>query len=556
MTAKSIMTTTFAMLCLLASDKLYAENSHSQLLYNVNGYTLKANILSKFNAVQFNGDTIEKVFTANDELPDVNSITSINGQGKTLLPGLIDAHGHVLSYGLSLMRVDLVNTKSEQEAVERTIAYRKKYPNQTWIQGRGWNQVHWSNNAFPTAASLDKHFPDTPVFLSRVDGHAGWANSKAMELAGITKNTKAPTGGEIIKDSQGNPTGIFIDYAVDLINEKIEKLTLSEQKQVLVTAMNELAKVGLTSVHDAGVNSENLAVYQALAKENAMPIRINAMLYLPTKNWQQTIAKGKFHSADNMLAFNSVKIQADGALGSRGAALHQDYSDDAGNKGLLLHEQKALEQYIEKAMQLGFQVNTHAIGDHANSLVLDLYKKYSDKTKTSLLRHRVEHAQVLRLSDIPKFAELDVIASIQSTHATSDKNMAEDRIGSERLKGAYAWRSLLNSGAKIANGSDFPVEPTNPFYGLHAAITRQDRENHPLGGWISSEKLTPIEAFKSFTIDAAYAGHQEKLIGSIEVGKKADFILIDNDLFEQKPSTIWQNKVIATWVNGKLVYKN
>lgn len=540
---------------LISMAVMFTANADTTLIHNINGFTMKGGELTTFSAVQITEDKIDKVFTEKQPLPQAKSIIHIDANGATMLPGLIDAHGHVLNYGLSLQTVDLVGSTSEQDAVNRAITYRKTHPKQRWIEGRGWNQVQWPSNSFPTAASLDKAFPNTPVFFSRVDGHAGWANSKAMELAGINNETKAPVGGEIIRDTDGKPTGVFIDNAMDLIFSKIPALTKSEQKDVLINAMNALASVGLTSVHDAGVTTENLNAFKELAAENAMPIRINAMLYLPSPKWQSTLKQGTYRSKDDTYAFNSVKIQADGALGSRGAAMHADYSDQAGNKGLLLHTNDDLSHYITTAMKAGFQVNTHAIGDLANSLALDEYEKAIEATNSGERRHRIEHAQVLRVDDIPRFHSLGVIASIQATHATSDKNMAEDRVGKKRLAGAYAWRSLLNANARIANGSDFPVEPTNPFFGIHASVTRQDRQNQPLGGWIESEKLTRVEAFSSFTIDAAYAGHQENLIGSIEAGKKADFILVKEDLFKQKPEDIWKSTVLETWVNGKQVYK-
>ena len=340
-----------------------------------------------------------------------------------------------------------------------------------------------------------------------------------------------------------------------LINQSIAPLTVQEQKQVLVKAMDSLASFGLTSVHDAGIDTDNLNAFKALSQENAMSIRVNAMLYLPSPNWQQTLDNGQYRSKDDMFTFNSVKIQADGALGSRGAALIEDYSDHAGHKGLLLNTPKAFENLVDTSMRLGFQVNSHAIGDNANKLVLDTYEKYIKATKTKDLRHRVEHAQVLRIEDIPRFSELDVIAAMQATHATSDKNMAQERLGPTRILGAYAWRKLLNANAIIAAGSDFPVESPNPFFGLHASITRQDHTNSPQGGWFADEKMTPLEAFRSFTIDAAYSGHQENIIGSLAKGKKADFILLDRNIFTMPEQDIWQVTVDKTWVDGKLVYK-
>ncbi len=529
--------------------------AQTTLITNVQGYTLDGDKLKQFSAIQFTDDKIDQTFNKTQKLPQSTEITIIDGQGKTLLPGLIDAHGHILSYGLSLLQANLGGTLSEDSAVKAAIDYAKTNPNITWIQGRGWNQVQWSNKQFPTAKSLDKYFPDTPVWLRRVDGHAGWANTKAMELAGITSKTKSPAGGEIIRDKNNNPTGVFIDNAMDLIIESIAPLTKKEQKIALIKALNKLASFGLTSVHDAGIFTDNLQLLKELNDENSLPIRINAMLYLPSSNWQSTIKQGPFVSSDDMLNFNSVKIQADGALGSRGASLIDDYSDHAGHKGLLLHNEEALSLYMTTAMNAGFQVNTHAIGDNANKVILDLYQTHIKATNSRSLRHRIEHAQILAISDIPRFAQLNVIASIQTTHATSDKNMAVSRIGKKRILGAYAWRKLIKAQAVIASGSDFPVESPNPFFGLHAAVTRQDHQNKPETGWYSEEAMTRLEALRSFTIDAAFAGHQEKIIGSLHAGKKADFILVENNYFFENKKNIWKNKVLSTWVNGKNIYQ-
>ena len=548
--ALSIKTT--LLLATLSPALVFAKTT---LIKNVQGYTIADDKLAQFAAIQFTDDKIDKLYLATEPLPSAKELTIIDGQGKTLIPGLIDAHGHILSYGLSLLRADLVNSSSEQDAINKTLTYAKANAGLTWIQGRGWNQTQWPSNAFPSAKSLDKIFPDQPVWLKRVDGHAGWANSKAMALAGITKATLSPEGGDIIRDENGEPTGVFIDNAMALIDNGIAPLTMKQQKQVLVKAMDSLASYGLTSVHDAGIDSNNITAFKELSQEGEMSIRINAMLYLPSNNWQQTLAAGQYQSNDDMFTFNSVKIQADGALGSRGAALIEDYSDHPGHKGLLLNTPKEFEYLVKTAMQQGFQVNSHAIGDNANKLVLDTYEKQIKASKSKQLRHRVEHAQVLRLADIPRFAELDIIASMQATHATSDKNMAQDRLGKERILGAYAWRKLLNANAVIAAGSDFPVESPNPFYGLHASITRQDHNNSPQGGWFAEEKMTPLEAFRSFTVDAAYSGHQEEIIGSLATGKKADFVLLEQNLFEMPEQDIWQMAVEKTWVNGKLVYQ-
>jgi predicted amidohydrolase YtcJ len=540
---------TFTLLWLLSS-LVFGDTT---LLSNINGYTLDANRnLVRFTALQFTDDRVDRVFQTGDTLPDSVDST-IDGDGKTLIPGLIDAHGHVLNYGLSLLRVDLVATTTELEAAERVARFDNANPELEWIQGRGWNQVLWDSNSFPNAASLDSLIPDKPVWLTRVDGHAGWANSAAMELAGITRQTEDPNGGQIIRDENGDATGVFIDNAMALIRRNIPPLTIEETKYALSTALSSLAKVGLTSVHDAGVGSGAIAAFKQLANEQAMPIRVNVMISSGDESYEQLLANGHYKSADDTLSINSVKIAADGALGSRGAALIDDYSDEPGNKGLLLLDQERLEYLMRAAMNAGFQLNTHAIGDAANMIVLDTYEQLIRESNTGDLRHRVEHAQVLRYEDIVRFSELGVIPSMQSTHATSDKNMAQDRLGEVRIEGAYAWRKLMDTGARIANGSDFPVESPNPFFGLHAAITRQDKDNQPEGGWFPEESMTTEEAFASFTIDAAYAGHQETLLGTLESGKKADFILLDQDIFEISPTEIWKTQVLETWVNGKEV---
>ncbi|MGI2178638.1 amidohydrolase [Shewanella frigidimarina] len=524
------------------------------LMHHVNGYTLVDGKLQTFNAIQFTDDKIDRLFTLNQALPSATDITSIDGKGKTLLPGLIDAHGHVLGYGLSLLTADLTNTSSEQQAVERAQAFSKNNPTDGWLMGRGWNQELWDSKQFPTKESLDKAFKANPVSFGRVDGHAIWVNSKALALAGISSTTVAPEGGEIVKDDQGNPTGVLIDNAMNLVFNIVPDLNQQQLQSTLTLAMDSLASYGLTSVHDAGINIDNIKAYQQLAANNAMSVRVNGMLSVEDPRFTTILKQGHITTANDMFKVDSVKISADGALGSRGAALIKEYSDQPGHKGLMLYSDDQLGKLILQSMKAGFQVNTHAIGDNANQVVLDKYQTAIAATDSKALRHRIEHAQILDLADIPRFAQLGVIASIQATHATSDKNMAENRLGKARLAGAYAWRKLLNANAVIANGSDFPIESPNPFFGLHASVTRQDHVNQPLDGWLATEKLSRIEALKSFTIDAAYAGHQEQLLGSLEPGKKADFILVEDDYFTIDPQQIWQNKVIATWVNGRKVF--
>ena len=542
-----------AVLCALCASS--AVLAQSTVIHNVNGYTLDdERELIRFHAMQFEGDSVVRLYRDGEAVPRDADIRQINGRQRTMLPGLIDAHGHILNYGLSLLRVDLTGTETEAGAADRVRAFQAANEGLEWIQGRGWNQVLWDSNAFPEADSLDAVTGDTPVWLTRVDGHAGWANSAAMELAGIDATTQDPEGGQILRDAEGRPTGVFVDNAMSLIIQHIPELSMEEREYALRNALESLAAEGLTSVHDASISAQTLQAYQNLQQAGEMAIRVNGMLAATDPSIEQLLANGYIETEDGMLKVDSVKISADGALGSRGAALIEEYSDDPGNRGLLLHEPQSLVGLMEMAMRADFQVNVHAIGDRANLLVLDGFEQLIPATDTRDRRHRVEHAQVLRFEDILRFNDLGVIASMQSTHATSDKNMAEDRLGSVRILGAYAWRSLMEAGAVIANGSDFPVESPNPFYGLHAAITRQDHQDQPPGGWYPEESMTAREAFSSFTVDAAWAGHQEDRLGRLTPGRAADFVLIDRDIFAVDPSEIWQTRVHETWVNGQRVY--
>jgi predicted amidohydrolase YtcJ len=376
-----------------------------------------------------------------------------------------------------------------------------------------------------------------------------------MELAGITDNTPDPQGGRIIRDEDGKATGIFIDTAMRYISDEIPERTPEESERAFELALETIASHGITSVHDARIDSDDWDLYKKFADEVRLKTSIYAMIGGTGEIFDELAADGPVNSyADDILALRSVKISADGALGSRGAALLEDYEDEPGHHGRLFFEQEKLNQMVYKGASSGFQMNIHAIGDAANRQVLDAFEYVRNELGDQGLRHRIEHAQVVHPDDIPRFVELDVIASMQPTHATSDMNMAEDRVGSERIKGAYAWQTFLKQGTVIAAGSDFPVESVNPFYGLYSGVARRDFEGNPPEGWFAGQALSREEVLRAFTLDAAYAAHQEDVIGSLEPGKWADFILTDRDFFEIEESDIWQIEVLETWVAGERVY--
>jgi predicted amidohydrolase YtcJ len=421
--------------------------------------------------------------------------------------------------------------------------------------GGGWNQVKWKIGRFPLASELDAVLSDRPVVLSRVDGHAEWLNTKALIAAGITRDTRDPVGGRVERDAAGNPSGVLVDQAMDLVDKFVPQPSDTERRAALQSALGHMNSVGLTAVGDAGDDANDVALYRTFADAGLLTVRIYAMIRDTGADFAALSKNGPLIGyAQERLSVRSVKLFADGALGSRGAALLAPYSDAPKQRGLLFMTDGEMEHKIETALRAGYQVNVHAIGDAANRQVLDAFEAAYKISGGRGLRNRVEHAQVVALADIPRFKQLDLIASMQPTHATSDMNMAEDRIGEDRIKGAYAWRTFLRQGTRIAGGSDFPVESDNPFFGLHAAVTRTDHENRPAGGWHPEQAMTLLEAFRAFTLDAAYAEHQEKALGSLEPGKWADFVLIDRDLFNIPPAEIWKIKVEQTWLAGTRVY--
>ena len=528
----------------------------SLLVDPVNGYTLdSAGKLRRFEALLIDDGKVVATGSHAELSKRANDATVIDGMGRTLLPGLIDAHGHVMGLGAMTLQADLTGTTSLDEALGEVKAFAVAHADSAWVLGRGWNQVTWKLGRFPTAKELDSVVADRPALLRRIDGHAAWANTAAMKLAGIDKSTQDPNGGRIERDADGNPSGVFVDGAIELFEGKVPPPTSAQTTQALTEALRQMASLGLTGVADAGIDRQTFALYKRFADEGRLSARIYAMIGDTTEDFDAISKEGPLIGyGHDFLSVRSVKLYADGALGSRGAALLAAYSDDSKNTGLLFNTPDALTAKIAKALGQGYQVCVHAIGDKGNREVLDSFAAAYQKVGGKELRNRIEHAQVVALSDIPRFVDLNLIASMQPTHATSDMNMAEDRIGAERIKGAYAWRRFLKQGTRIAGGSDFPVESANPFFGLHAAVTRQDHEGHPPGGWYPDQAMTVTEALRAFTLDAAYAAHQETTLGTLEPGKWADFILVDQDIFTTDPKKIWSTQVLETWVGGKRVY--
>jgi predicted amidohydrolase YtcJ len=528
------------------------------ILDRANGYTLNSkNELVRFAALAFDDNgRIIAVGSAAEVAAKAPKARHVDMQGKTVLPGLIDAHGHVFGLGQMLTQLDLSATTSLAGALKSVAAHGVANPAQTWVLGRGWNQENWKLGRFPTAAELDGVVADRPVWLKRVDGHAGWANTRALKLAGITKSTPDPVGGKIMRDADGNATGVLVDAAQELVNKVLPKQTEAEARVELDRSLAEIARVGLTSVHDAGIEVGNDRLYRDYADHGKLTARVYGMIGGTERDFDQLSAKGPLKTyANDMYALRAVKLYSDGALGSRGAALIEPYSDEPKSHGLLFNSDADMRAKMQKAMKKGYQVNVHAIGDAGNHQILDGYEQLVKQTATSGQRHRIEHAQVVTLADIARFRTIGIIPSMQPTHATSDMNMAEQRVGAERIKGAYAWRTFLKQGSRIACGSDFPVESPNPFFGIHAAVTRQDAAGKPAAGWHADQAMTLPEAFRCFTLDAAFAAHQENQVGSLEAGKWADFIVIDQDLFKMPARDIYKTGVLQTWVAGRQVYQ-
>ena len=525
------------------------------LVHNARIYTLDPGF-STASAMLF--DHAGKIHNVGDEQAMLDTFPDarrIDLGGRTIIPGLIDSHAHLAGLALGLSQAQLRDTTSKEDVIQRLREHEQKLADGDWLLGQGWDQNDWPVKEFPGKQDLDAEFPDRPVWLERIDGHAGWANSAALaladrELAGDWQ----PEGGFIYRDEDGQASGVLVDAAMSLVESAVPEISAELFIASLDLALQQMVSLGLTGVHDMGIGREVLELYQQQIIAGRFPVRVYAFTDGAGETLDWLCANGAVNDASGRLHMRAVKLYMDGAMGSRGAALLEDYADDAGNSGLLFMGQEDLEARIDKALACGFQVGVHAIGDRGNRVVLDALESVMPRYPGNPGRHRIEHAQTLTAADVPRFARLGIIAAMQPTHATSDMYWIEDRLGPERTAFAYAWRMLQESHAHLALGSDFPVEQVNPMLGIYAAVTRQDIEGWPPGGWYPGQVLSREEAVRGFTLDAAYAGFMESSVGSLEAGKRADFLVLDRDIFEVDANEIPGIKVLQTWLDGELVY--
>ena len=536
-----------------------ATSAPDLILHNARVYTVDAN-RSTAEAIAVRGDRIVRVGGNRDLLALRGPSTRvIDARGGTIVPGLHDAHAHFTGLGASMQRIDLRGTTSYEQVVsavrQRAAAAR---PGE-WIVGRGWDQNDWPDKQWPTHDLLSAASPDNPVFLTRVDGHAGLVNRRAMDLAGLGAAIADPPGGRLIRGSGNQPSGVLIDNAQGLVSSKIPPVSAAQLEEQILLADRETRRLGLTMVHDAGTDGRTIEAYKRLIDAGRLKTRLYVMLRGPLPTLQQAFDNGPIVDYGNhRLAVRAIKVVADGALGSRGAAMLEPYSDEPGTTGLLTTPPEEVYAQTLAASKAGFQTAIHAIGDRANRLVMDVFERVQREVPGArALRMRNEHAQILDRAEIPRFASLNVIASMQPTHATSDMPWAPTRIGLERTEeGAYVWRKLIASGATIASGSDFPVELPNPMLGFYAAITRQDPSGRPATGWMPMERMSRDEALASFTRNAAFAAHAETLIGSLESGKLADFVVLSKDIMRVAAPEILTTTVRMTIVGGEIVYSS
>jgi len=541
---KNLLISSFSFL----TFQLFAQKKSTDLIvYNAVVYTVD-NQSAKVEAFAIKGGKFLETGTSKSILAKYTAKQKIDAKGKPVFPGLYDPHSHFLGLGQMLSQCDLVDTKSYGEIIERLQKFEEQHKGDRWLIGRGWDQNYWDVKVFPTKELLDKAFPNKPVFLTRIDGHAAVVNSKAIELAKISPASKVNGGDVEVMD--GQLTGILVDNAMGLVRRVIPQATEADKRKMLLAAQKECFKLGLTTVSDAGLNQDDIDLIDKMNKEGSLKIRNYVMVSLGIRNLDYFIKKGVYKT--DRLNVRSFKLYADGALGSRGACLLKPYSDEPSKTGFLLLSAAELERSLTQIYNSGFQANTHCIGDSANRLILDIYGKLL-KTKNDR-RWRIEHAQVVDNQDVPKFGKYSIIPSIQATHGTSDMYWADERLGDVRIKTAYAFQDLLKQNGFLANGSDFPVEFVNPLYGFHSAVARQDDKNFPEGGFQMENALTREQALKAMTIWSAYSNFEEKERGSIETGKMADFVILEDDLMLAPKEKLRNVKVLNTYVGGEKVH--
>jgi predicted amidohydrolase YtcJ len=522
------------------------------LVDNVNGITVDATGgLVRFNGLVIDKDgKVVKRLQPGDPRPERPDFL-YNGDGNTLIPGLIDAHGHVMDLGLSALTLDLSDTNSLDEAKAKIAAYATANPDRPWIIGSGWNQEKWGLGRFPTAADLAGIGGGRPIWLDRVDGHAGWANDVALKAAGVTALTKSPAGGTIVM-AAGKPSGVLVDNARAIMDKIVPKPLPKDYDAALAKAQDILLARGVTAIADMGTTIETWQAFRRAGDAGSLRVRI--MAYALGTDQAKLIA-GSAPTPwlyDDRLRLGGVKLFMDGALGSRGAWLKAPYADAPGQTGLPRMTSAQLRNQMSRAAMDGFQVAVHAIGDKANAEVLDAIDALAP-TYEGDRRWRIEHAQIVDPADLKRFAIHGIIASMQPQHETSDWKMAIARLGPDRLGGAYAWKTMLQNWVPLAFGSDVPVEPSDPFLGIKAALTRQDAKGEPAGGWLPDQKIDLVEALRAYTLGAAYAGFAETKFGDLAPGQRADFLILDRDISRVPPEQIPQTRPIGVWVGGKRV---
>lgn len=524
------------------------------LVDNVDGLTLtRDGQVERFTGIVIDDDgRVAQLLHRGDPRPERPQFRK-DGHGLVLMPGLIDGHGHVMNLGYQALLLDLSATRSLDEAKAAIAAYAAANPGLPWIMGRGWNQELWGLGRFPTAADLDGVVSDRPVWLERVDGHAGWANSRAMQIAGVGASMRNPAGGRIERDAAGRPAGVFVDAAQAIIDAHRPQPLARDRDAALQEAQRLLLQRGVTTVADMGTSIEDWQTYRRAGDAGTLNLRI--ISYAAGIDAMALIA-GPGPTPwlyDDRLRLVGVKLYLDGALGSRGAWLKAPYSDAAGQTGLPMLSPAMLRNHMVRASMDGFQIAVHAIGDAANAEVLSAIDDLADSFPGDR-RWRIEHAQIVDPADLPRFGQHGTIASMQPVHQTSDRRMAEARLGPDRLGGAYAWASMLRNGGHLAFGTDFPVESPDPFAGLAAAITREGPDGEPFGGWQPQERLSREAALSAYTRGSAYAGFAEDRLGTLAPGMRADFILVDTDPLIASPSQIRATSIAETWINGRAVW--